>query len=161
MVSLVPGPAAAVVALSASVLPGLIPLAVPVLAIGLATWSWRLATPARVVVGPDAVTVIPSGPTRIWAWLGPVRVARWSVTDARVTTDLHPPPIRVAGTAIPGLVAMGRFREPLAQRQELWLTGRRSVPAVVLDLAGDRRYTRIVCQVADPEGLVRTILEAS
>jgi len=144
----------------AALFPAMLPLAVPVLAMAAAWWSWRVAVPAEVHVAEHVVLVAPRGINRLWAWSGPVRLARHSVVGARVADDLVPPGIRVAGTWIPGVVAMGRFRAPMSARQELWLTTRRA-PAVVLDLVGDARYARVVCQVRDPDAVVSAVGRAA
>ena len=107
---------------------------------------------AQILLAADTLTVSMTGAEKIEALHGDVTVPRASVTRVRVAPDgmaeLHG--IRAPGTALPGVIAVGTWRDRGTETFAV-CHGRR--PAVVIELRGEA-YDRLVVTVDDGQLVV-------
>lgn len=108
---------------------------------------------ATVRVDGSTMTVEMSGKEKLATWLGDLEVDRRLVTGATVSDDPFGElrGIRAPGVALPRTVAMGRWRSRSGTDFVLVRRGQRGV---VIDLAPEARYRRLVLGVDDPEAVV-------
>lgn len=112
-------------------------------------------------IRPPVLAVRLTGWDRLWALSGglavPLAAVRGVEVVRRVDADARAGGLRLPGTAVPGVVRAGSYRSPRTGRS-LWCAHR--APRVLLvDLTG-QRYDHLVLEVADPEGLCRSISRA-
>ena len=104
-------------------------------------------------VGND-VRIQVLGSHRIWALKSIIRFKKEQVVCVdRADQSLRPPLLRCPGTAIPWLIYAGTYYGK--RRKEFWDRTVRG-QGIRIDL-NNGPYTRIVVDVADPEGAIRTV----
>ncbi len=103
-----------------------------------------------VDVTADEVVVGLGASMKVWALSRGPRIALRDVTEAAAVRrqDIERKArIRVAGTALPGVVSAGRFWR--RGWWEFWAV-RRADPLLVIRCGPDARYDRVVLETADP-----------
>ncbi len=109
---------------------------------------------AQILLAADTLSVSMTDVEKLEA-LRDVVVARSSVTKARVASDgmaeLHG--IRAPGTGLPGVIAVGTWRDQGSKTFAV-CHGRR--PAVVIELKGEA-YDRLVVTLDDAEQIVAAL----
>ncbi|MBH5338104.1 hypothetical protein IHE55_26320 [Streptomyces pactum] len=97
-----------------------------------------------------------SGLDKLWAIKSrlevPLAHVRGATHDPGIARE--PKGIRVGGTHIPGVVTAGRFRR---DGERLFWNVRNPSKAVVIELADDEAYDRLVIEVEDPRATVALI----
>ncbi|HEY7859612.1 MAG TPA: hypothetical protein VIC82_14030 [Candidatus Nanopelagicales bacterium] len=110
---------------------------------------------AQILLAADTLSVSMTDVEKLEALHGDVVVARSSVTKARVASDgmaeLHG--IRAPGTGLPGVIAVGTWRDQGSKTFAV-CHGRR--PAVVIELKGEA-YDRLVVTLDDAEQIVAAL----
>jgi hypothetical protein len=107
-----------------------------------------------VEISGGTLTVLLSGWDRLFALKREIVVPLQHVTGAEVTPDRKPGGVRWPGSYVPGKITAGTYLTGKRTR-EFWLV-RHPERAIVISLR-DERYTRLVLEVADPEGTVAQI----
>jgi hypothetical protein len=110
---------------------------------------------AQILLVSDSLTVSMTDVEKLEALHGDVTVPRSAVTKARVAADgmaeLHG--IRAPGTGLPGVIAVGTWRDG-SRKTFAVCHGRR--PAVVIELQGEA-YDRLVVTLDDPQPIVAAL----
>lgn len=92
---------------------------------------------------------------QLWSLKGAITIPRDSIVrTSRFCGELRPPLWRMPGTSIPGVIAAGTYYGD--DRKEFWMS-RFGADGVVVDLAPDAPYTRVVVDVEDVDGLLRAL----
>ncbi len=115
----------------------------------------------EVRCSPTALDVHIGGADRLWGLRSRIEIPMGRVIDPRVVrldearADLW---LRTGGLGIPGWALVGHFRGRRAEKQ--WWRVYRAPTVVLVDLAPESQFDRVVLQVDDPAGLVDDILAA-
>lgn len=110
--------------------------------------------PVRIEISAEALDVRVAGADRFFGMRSHVEVPMGRVVAARTMpageakSDLL---IRTGGLGLPGVAAVGHFRGRTAKKQ--WWRAYRADELLVIDLAPESLFDRLVLQVDDP-GLV-------
>lgn len=113
---------------------------------------------AEVEINDDTLTVNVTGWDRVWALKSRLEIPLEHVRGARVDPEARMSwkALKVGGTALPGVIAAGRFYE---HGEWMFWDVRDPNQAITIELA-DERYKRLVIQVDDPEATVLRIADA-
>jgi hypothetical protein len=109
----------------------------------------------------DVLDVDVRGADRLWGLRSRLEIPLSRVTDARVLptreakADLW---IRTGGLGVPGVAAVGHFRGRVAKKQ--WWRVYRAPEVLVIELAPESTFDRVVLQVDDPAAIAAEILRA-
>jgi hypothetical protein len=126
---------------------------------GLLAWSVKGGLRADVRVEGRELVITPRGLGKVWAMrsevrvpLGAVRSVRPEPNAASMPRGLSPP-----ASPLPRFFTAGSFRG--GRGRSFWLVGD-GLHGVVIDLAADAPYDRIVVEVDDPVEAVTAITQA-
>lgn len=109
----------------------------------------------------DVLDIDVRGADRFWGVRSRLEIPLSRVTDARVLptreakADLW---IRTGGLGMPGVAAVGHFRGRAAKKQ--WWRVYRAPEVLVIELAPESTFDRVVLQVDDPAATAAEILRA-
>jgi hypothetical protein len=126
---------------------------------GLLAWSVKGGLRADVEVEGRDLVVKPRGLGKLWSMRGEVRVPLGTVRSVRPEPNAASIPrgLRLPGSHVPRMFSAGSYRG--GPGRSFWLVGD-GLHGLVIDLAADAPFDRIVVEVDDPVATVATISQA-
>jgi hypothetical protein len=116
--------------------------------------------PARIELTPDALIVHMEGADKLWALKSRLEIPLRHVVGARPAVDearSFSRGLKVAGTALPGVITAGRF---YSQGELVFWDVHQAAKAIAIGLR-DERYSRLVLEVENPEAEITRIDRAA